>query len=74
MVGVDAQDVLELSAACNQKPVETFAADRADPALGDRVRLRRPKGCADDFDVWGALTRFRVWDTRVGRRVVRPSR
>jgi hypothetical protein len=23
--------------------------------------------------VWGAFTRFRVWDTRVGRRVVRPS-
>ena len=24
--------------------------------------------------LWGALTRFRVWDVRVGRRVVRPSR
>ena len=24
--------------------------------------------------VWGALTRFRVWDAHVGRRVVRPSR
>ena len=23
------------------------------------------------FSVWDALTRFRVWDTRVGRRVVR---
>ena len=49
MVNVHAQDVLELPAACNQKPVETVAADGADPALGDRVRLRRPKGCADDF-------------------------
>ena len=50
MVGVDAQDVLELPAACNQKPVETVAADSADPALGDRVRLRRANRCADDFD------------------------
>src|SRR6266545_2485841 len=38
MVDVDAQDVLELPAACNQKPVETVAADSADPALGDGVR------------------------------------
>jgi hypothetical protein len=28
-----------------------------DPALGDRVRLRRPKRCADDFDVWDAQIR-----------------
>jgi hypothetical protein len=57
MVDVDAQGVLELPAARNQKPVKTIAADSADPALGDRVRLRRPKRCADDFDVWGAQIR-----------------
>ena len=42
--------MLELSAACNQEPIETVAADRADPALSESVRVRRAKRCADDLD------------------------
>jgi hypothetical protein len=38
---VDAKNVLELAAADDQDPVETFAADAADPALDVRVRVRR---------------------------------
>ncbi len=47
---VDAEDMLELSAACDQEPIETVAADRADPAFGEGVRVRRPKRRADDLD------------------------
>jgi hypothetical protein len=50
VVDVDAEHLLKLSPADDQDPVEAVAADGADPALGERVRLRRPKGCADDFD------------------------
>jgi hypothetical protein len=42
VVDVDAQNTLELFAACDQKPVEAVAADRADEAFSDRVCLRRP--------------------------------
>ncbi|MBV9921700.1 MAG: hypothetical protein JOY78_12730, partial [Pseudonocardia sp.] len=35
----------------DQKAVEEFAADRADEALGDRVRARRLYRCLDDPDV-----------------------
>jgi hypothetical protein len=37
VVDVDVEDALELPAACDQEPVETVAADRADEAFGDRV-------------------------------------
>jgi len=37
----------------DQKTVEEFAADRADEALGDRVRPRRAHRCLDDPDVDG---------------------
>jgi hypothetical protein len=50
VVDVDAEHLLELSPADDQDPVEAVAADGADPALGERVRLRRPKRCADDLD------------------------
>ena len=49
---VDAQDMLELTAARDQDPVEAVAADGADPALGERVRVRRPKWGADDLDAF----------------------
>jgi hypothetical protein len=39
-----------LSAAADQEPVEALAADSADPAFGEGVRLRRPKRGADDLD------------------------
>jgi len=50
VVGVDAQNALELFSTCDQEPVEAVAADRTDPALGERVRVRRPKRGADDLD------------------------
>ena len=50
VVDVGAQDMFELSAASDQEPVEAVPADGADPALGERVRVRCPKRCADDLD------------------------
>ena len=50
MVDVDAEHLLELSPADDQGPVEAVAADGADPALGERIRLRRPERRADDLD------------------------
>jgi hypothetical protein len=52
VVNVDAQDALELPAADDQEPVETVAADRADPAFGECVRLRRSERGADDLDAF----------------------
>lgn len=50
VVDVDVRHVFELSAVRDQEPVEAVAVDGADPALGERVRIRRPKRCADDLD------------------------
>jgi hypothetical protein len=50
VVDVDAQDELKLFSACDQEPVEAVATDGADPALGERVRVRRPERGADDLD------------------------
>ena len=50
MVDVDAKHLLKLSPADDQDPVKAVAADGADPALGERVRLRRPERCADNLD------------------------
>jgi hypothetical protein len=50
IVDVDAEHLLEVSPADDQDPVEAFAADGADPALGERVRLRGAKRRADDLD------------------------
>jgi hypothetical protein len=47
MRDVRGEDVLEVAAAEDQQPVETFTADAADPALGARSRLRRPHGRFD---------------------------
>jgi hypothetical protein len=38
---VDAEDVLELAATEDQKPVEALSADAADPAFGVGVGVRR---------------------------------
>jgi len=54
VVDVDAKDTFKLSAAADQEPVEAVAADGAHPALGERVRLRRPAGGADDLDALAA--------------------
>jgi hypothetical protein len=52
VLDVDAQDMLELFAARDQEPVEVLAADGADPALGEHVRVWCPKRGADDLDAF----------------------
>ena len=52
VVDVDAQDALEVPAANDQEPIEAVPADRADPAFGERVRLRRPERSADDLNAF----------------------
>jgi hypothetical protein len=47
-------DALKLSSPCDQQPVEAVATEGADPALGERVRFRRPKRGADDLDTLAA--------------------
>ena len=42
MPRVGREDVVEVAAADDQEPVEAFAADASDPALGVRSRFRRP--------------------------------
>ena len=42
-----------VSSVEDQEPVEEFAADRPDEALGDRVRSRCPHRRLDDLDVDG---------------------
>src|SRR5439155_1868810 len=51
---VDGEDALEMTPADDQDPVEALAAYGADPALGVRPRLRRPHGCLDHPDAFGA--------------------
>ena len=51
MVDVLAQHCGEVPWSGDQEAVEAFAPKRADPAFGDRVRLRRSEWCADDADV-----------------------
>ena len=41
----------EVAGSGDQEVVEALAAQRADPALRDRVRPRRPHGGAEDADV-----------------------
>ncbi len=50
MVDVDPEHVLELPPARDQDPVETVAANGANPALGKCVRLRCPEWGANDLD------------------------
>jgi hypothetical protein len=50
VVGVDVEDVLEVSAAADQDPVEALASDGPDAALGIGVGSWCPDGCADDAD------------------------
>jgi hypothetical protein len=50
MVDVAAECLLELASAGDQDPVESVAPDRADPAFGERVRLRGAERCADHLD------------------------
>ncbi len=43
MGSVDPKDSLEVAAAEDQHLVQAFGPDRADPALGERVRARSPE-------------------------------
>jgi hypothetical protein len=52
VAGVHAEDVLELTATEDQKPVEALSADAADPALGVCVRVRRLDRCSHDVDAF----------------------
>ncbi len=54
VVDVDAEHLLKLSRADDQDPGEAVAADGADPALGERVRLRHPERRADDLDAFAS--------------------
>ena len=54
MEGVNAKHVLEVPTAQDQEPVEAFAAESADRALGVRPRLRRSDRCLDHVDAVGA--------------------
>ena len=47
MPPVDAEHVLEVTAAEDQDPVEAVGAEGADPVLGVGVRVRRLDGRAD---------------------------
>src|SRR6266567_2066644 len=49
---------LQLPVTNNQHPVEQLTADGADPPFRERVRPRRPYGCAEDPDALGAEDRI----------------
>jgi hypothetical protein len=58
MVDEDAEHAFEMAMVEDQEPVETFRADGADGAFGDRVRRshRRP----DDLDPFASEDRVKV--------------
>jgi hypothetical protein len=49
---VDAEDVLELAAAEDEKPVEALSAHAPDPAFGAGVRVRRLDRRSHDLDAF----------------------
>lgn len=49
MLEVAAKDTNKLLGTHDQQLVQALPADRADPALGDRVGVGRPHRCADDL-------------------------
>jgi hypothetical protein len=52
MCHVLGQHSIEVAAGEDQPPVQQFAAESSDLALGDRVRSWCPHGCARDADVF----------------------
>ena len=54
VAAVDAEHVLEVAAAEDEDPVEAVGANRAHPALGEGVRVRRLNRRADHLDALGA--------------------
>jgi hypothetical protein len=53
VLAVDAEYVLEVASAENQYPVEAVDANRANPALGVGIRVRRLDRRTDHSDVFG---------------------
>ena len=53
VLDVVAQDALEVAAAEDQQPVEALLAERADEALGVRVRVRGAERRPDHLDPLG---------------------
>ncbi len=51
---VNRKDSFQVAAVDDQDPVETLAADGADPPFDERVGARRAYGCADRPDAVGA--------------------
>ncbi len=51
---IDRKDSFQVPTVDDQEPIETLAADGADPPFGERVRARRAYGCADRPDAVGA--------------------
>jgi uncharacterized membrane protein YgcG len=66
VLGIDADDALEVAAAEDQQPVEALAAQAFDPALGVRTRSRRP------YRLWVPETRI-SGVSRGGRLMARVS-
>lgn len=52
VVDEDGEHALEVAPVHDQEPVETLGPGRADEALGDRVRPRRPHRRLDDLDAF----------------------
>jgi hypothetical protein len=82
--GQSAVLVLRGEAGIGKTALLDYTAERAEGcrvlrAVGVESEMELPFAglhqlCAPLLDLWGALTRFRLGDVRVGRRVVRPSR
>jgi hypothetical protein len=76
MGGVDAEHLLE-AAVDDQDPVEAFAAEGGDPALGVRIRIRSSDGRPDDPHAVAAEDLVEGLPPRgveAGRRVLRGER
>ena len=58
MIDEDAENMLQVAAVQDQKPVEALAADGADEALGERVRLRRAHRRLHDLNVFAREDRI----------------
>jgi hypothetical protein len=54
MLGIDAEDALEVAAAEDQQPIEGLATQAFHPALGVRTRPWRPHRRRDHTDALGA--------------------
>ena len=60
MIDVDAEHALEVTAVCDEEPVQTLGSDSSDESLGDRVRFRRSHRRLDDMDPFAGEDRVEV--------------